>query len=927
VRAYESYASCGFGADEGLRTGLYTLTVCTSNTSPISIAYGQTKSAGFMTDCQIVNFQFAGAVDDVVMVMYLGPAFTRRVQLFAPNGALLATSGGGQGTSLSDIRLPLSGNYRLAVEAQDGQTTGSFSLSLTELGSAVPTPFKTATNGQISPIAEVDAYSFMGTFGTAVTVDFATPLVGSQPDLTSRIDLIRPNGTTLTSVPSCGTSSRIDNAVLDATGTWTVRVRAYESWFSCGFGLDAGLLTGSYTLTVCVSSNGPIPIAYGETKAGNFAVDCHVVNFEFVGSLDDVVTIMYLGPAFTRRMLLYSPNGALIANSGGGSGASLTDIRLPLEGTYRLAVEAADAQTLGAFTIGLSELADAMPIELNVATAGQLTLVADADIYFFDGAFGDTVTVDFATPSVSGRPDLVSRMDLIRPNGTTAATVPSCGTTSRVDSAVLDATGVWTVRVRAYESWFSCGFGGDLALITGGYTLTVCSSAVAPVPIAYGQTQDGNFGVDCEINLFEFQGSVGDVVTVMYLGPAITRRVQLYAPNGALLATSGGGAGASLTDVVLPLSGTYRIRAEASDNQPAGDFSIGLSELDDSTPIAFDTPTMAALSQIAGADTYSFAAAFGATATVDFSTPLVKNRPDLTVRLELIRPNGTIASSVPSCGTTTRIDSAVIDASGTWTVRVRAYESWFSCGLGLDAGLLTGSYTLGLCLSDNDPVPIAYGETKTGSFVTDCQVSNYAFAGLTGEVVSLMYTGPAVTRRVQLFAPNGALLATSGGGSCPTVFDVLLPLDGQYRIAVEASDNQATGSFSIALNKLPNPIGVTIDVPRAGSISQGAEVDLYSFAGTSGQQITVNFVTPAVGPAPDLPVRLELIRPDGTVAAPTVSCGTTARLQSITLDATGTWLVRVRTYESWCNCGFGLDASLRTGSYTVTVCDQVTCPP
>ncbi len=927
VRAYESFAACGFGADEALRTGLYTLTVCTSNTVPIPIAYGQTKSAAFLADCQIVNFQFTGSVDDVVMVMYLGPAIARRLQLYAPNGSLLATSGGGAGTSLSDIRLPLDGMYRLAVEAQDGQSTGSFSISLTELGNAVPIAFKTPSDGEISLVAEVDSYSFPGTFGTAVTIDYSTLLVANRPDLVPRVDLVRPNGTTAASVPSCGSTTRIDNAILDATGTWTVRVRAYESWFACGFGPDNGLLTGDYTLTVCVSNGVPIPIAYGETKAGNFAADCQIVNYEFVGSLDDVVTVMYLGPAITRRMLLYAPNGALLATSGGGAGASLTDIRLPLTGAYRIAVEAADGQTIGDFSIGLSELADALPIAFNFATPGQLTQVADADIYFFEGSFGETVTVDYVTPTVATRPDLVPRIDLIRPNGTTAATVPSCGTTTRIDNAILDATGTWTVRVRAYESWFACGFGADLALITGGYTLTVCGSEADPVLIAYGETKSGDLDVDCHVNNFQFQGAVGDVVTVMYLGPAVTRRIQLFAPNGSLLGTSGGGAGATLTDVVLPLNGVYRIRIEASDNQPTGEFSLGLSELDDAVPVAFNTPITTNLSQIAGADTYSFDGTFGTSVTVDFTTPLVKNRPDLTVRLDLVRPNGTVAASVPSCGTTARIDTAAIDATGTWTVRVRAYESWFACGLGLDAGLLTGDYTLNVCTSNADPIPIAYGETKNGSFAADCQIVNYGFQGSLGDVVSLMYAGPAVTRRVQLFAPNGTLLTSSGGGSCPTLADVLLPLNGQYRIAVEAADGQAIGDFSIGLNNLPNPIAITINTPKAAAISQGGEADVYSFAGASGQQITVNYVTPSVGAAPDLPVRLELVRPSGTVASSTVSCGTTARLQSVTPDATGTWLVRVRAYESWCSCGFGLDRNLTTGDYTVTVCNQVNCPP
>ncbi len=687
------------------------------------------------------------------------------------------------------------------------------------------------------------------------------------------------------------------------------------------------MLIGDYTLAVCPSNAVPIPIAYGQTKPGNFAVDCQIVNYGLTGAVGDVVTVMYLGPAVTRRVQLYSPNGVLMATSGSGAGAALTDVRLPLNGAYRIAVEAADAQAIGDFAIGLSELADAVPIAFNVPVAGQFSQVAGADVYSFEGSFGSIVTVDFAAPTVGGRPDLVPRLDLVRPDGTTALSNPFCSATARLDNAVLDATGTWTVRVRAYESWFACGYGADVALITGSYTLSVCSSESAPVLIAYGETKSGDFDVDCHFVNYEFQGATGDVVTVMYLGPAVTRRIQLFAPNGSLFGTSGGGAGATLTDVVLPLNGAYRIRVEATDNQPTGEFSIGLSELSDAVPIAFNAPTTTALSQIAGADVYSFTGTFGASVTVDFSTPLVKNRPDLTVRLDLIRPNGTVAASMPSCGTTTRIDTAAIDATGTWTVRVRAYESWFACGLGLDAGLLTGSYTLSICTSNADPIPIAYGETKNGSFAADCQIVNYGFQGSLGDVVSLMYAGPAVARRMVLYAPNGTQIAASGGGSCPTLGDISLPLDGPYRLWIEALDNQPTGSFSIGVNKLPAASAIAFNTSRVAAISTIAEADVYSFAGTSGQQITVDYFTPNVAGVPDLLVRLDMIRPNGSVIASTPSCNTTARLQSVPLDATGTWLVRVRAFENWCGCGFGVASNLMTGSYTVTVCNQATCPP
>jgi len=927
VSAYESWASCGFGADDAIRTGFYTLTVCLSNATPFPIAYGETKIGEFLSDCQIVNYQFQGLVGDYATVLYFGTAVARRVLLYAPNGALLTTGGGGLGGGFIDALLPLNGAYRIAVEAADGQTTGSFTIGLTELSGATPITGGSATAGVLSEVAEAHDYSFDGAYGATVTVDFSTPSVNNRPDIVSRLDLVRPNGSLASSTASCGTTARLDSAVLDATGTWTVRVRAYESWYNCGFGPSTEVTTGDYTLTVCTSDAPPIAIAYGQSKPGGFSSDCQIVNYSFAGSAGDLVTALYFGTVPARGVRLYSPNGTLLVNGGGGQGGGFIDALLPLNGTYRIAVEAIDGQPPGTFTLGVNKLGNAVPIALNTPTNGTLSQVAEADIYSFNGTFGAAATVDFSTPQVGNRPDIAVRLDLVRPNGTLASSTASCGTTVRLDSVPLDATGLWVVRVRAYESWFNCGFGPDTELTTGSYTLTVCTSNADPIPIAYGEAKQGSFSSDCQIVNYSFNGFVGDLVTALYFGTVPARGVRLYTPNGTLLVNGGGGQGGGLLDAFLPLNGTYRVAVEASDGQSAGTFVFSISELSQASPITPNVSTPGTLVDVGDVGLYSFEGTFGNYATVDFSTPTVASRPDIVSRLDLVRPNGSLASSTASCSNNARIDVASIDQTGTWTVRVRPYESWVGCGQGVDTGLLTGGYTLNVCTSDGAPIPIAYGQTNNANFVADCQVINYGFQGSVGDAVTVMYAGPAIARRILLYAPNGALLASSGGGSCPTLADVSLPLDGQYRIWLEASDNQPIGNFSVGLNKLPQAVPINFNAPRAAAISQTGEVDVYSFAGTSGSSATVDFVTTNVGGIPDLPVRLDMVRPNGTVAASTASCSTTARLQSVALDATGTWLVRVRAYESWCQCGFGVPPNLMTGNYTVTVCNQATCPP
>ena len=926
VKQYESWSNCGYGPDMELRTGSYTLTVCPSDAPARMIAYGQTHTSGFTADCQVINYQFTGGLDEQASTMYLGRSSLRSMRMHAPNGALLGASGGGQGATLSDILLPTNGSYRVPVEAADNQPPGSFSIGLSELGLANPIAANAPTARALSRVAEADSYSFLGTFGTTVTVDFSTPTANNRPDLVVRLDLIRPNGTVATSTASCGTTARLDTIGLDATGTWTVRVRAYESWFNCGYGPDTSLITGAYMLTVCPSNQPTIAIAYGQTNAGSFNTDCQVVNYQFAGAIGDVASIMYLGPANTRRLQLFLPNGALFATSGGGQGTSLTDLILPTNGNYRIAVEAADNQATGNFSIGLTKLGTATPISFNTVTAGALSAVAEADSYSFSGAFGTMVTVDFLTPTVNNRPDLVVRVDLIRPNGSTATSTASCGTTARLDTIGLDATGTWTVRVRAYESWFNCGYGLDIELITGAYSLTVCPSSAAPTMMAYGETRDGSFNADCQIVNYQFAGQTDDQVTLVYIGPAVLRRMQLFAPNGALLATSGGGQGASLSDVLLPLDGIYRIAVEATDNQTTGNFSIGLAELGGAAPLSFDTLTDGMLSLVAEVDAYSFFGAFGSTVTVDYSTAVINNRPDVVVRLDLIRPNGTVATSTATCGGTARLDTVGINATGVWTVRTRIYESWFSCGYGADTALITGAYALTACSSTGSPTAIAYNQQKVGDLSVDCQIRNFDFSGTAGDVATLLYYGPAYARYVKVYAPNGTPLATSGAGLGAAVTDLILPLTGMYRVEVEAADNQALGSFSLGLSRLAGATALTLNTDTPGSIAQIGETDVFSFSGTSGSVIAVQATTPVVSSKPDVALRVDLIRPDGTAFTSTPTCGGVVQLNNNTLDATGTWRVRVRAYESWNSCGFGADTTLLTGGYSVRVCSAASCP-
>ncbi|MBI4719521.1 MAG: hypothetical protein HY763_17125, partial [Planctomycetes bacterium] len=244
-------------------------------------------------------------------------------------------------------------------------------------------------------------------------------------------------------------------------------------------------------------------------------------------------------------------------------------------------------------------------IQPGAEAVGEIAPIGDIDVFTFFASQGAFVTVDYFTPMVGGLPDHFARLDLIRPDGAIASTNALCGN-FRLDNVAVNQSGTWTVRVRTHESWANCGYGAVSALQTGLYTLTVCLSSTPAIPISYGQTIASAFAVDCQIVNFSFTGSSGDVVSAFYAGPTSTRRLRLFDPAGVEIGSSASGVTVGIFDEVLLANGTYRLWAEALDNDAVGAFGISLTELDGAVPIAFNTPVNTSISQTAEVDLYAF---------------------------------------------------------------------------------------------------------------------------------------------------------------------------------------------------------------------------------------------------------------------------------------------------------------------------------
>jgi hypothetical protein len=215
----------------------------------------------------------------------------------------------------------------------------------------------------------------------------------------------------------------------------------------------------------------PQPAAYGQVAPGSFA--CGTQMFTFAASAGDVATITYLGPTAGKTLRLQRPDGSQLAQTSITTTGALNDRALTAAGTYSIVVEPADGAS-GPFSLAIyRETVSTIAVTPGVATPGSLAAIGEVDEYTFQAAAGQTATVNFTTPSISGTPDVTIRMQLVRPAGTVANNTSACGTIANFFGASLNADGQWKVRIKRYENWYLCGYGTDPAVLTGNYTLTV----------------------------------------------------------------------------------------------------------------------------------------------------------------------------------------------------------------------------------------------------------------------------------------------------------------------------------------------------------------------------------------------------------------------------------------------------------------------
>ena len=514
-------------------------------------------------------YRFSGNVGDHIVIGALatGGALNTNVAVYPPVGAAVVFTSADR----IEYQLTSAGTHTIVIEDLGDDTPGTYSLSYVNITAGPFTqgadtdggPIVSAgnTTGQIGAAVDFDTYTFTGTAGDRVLLS----CLATGGAINTTFYLYPPGGG---AVEDATTADRIDHQ-LAVSGTYTLLVEDNN--------LDN---TGSYILSMINLTSGPLtsagdlnggPITSGEIYPGQINTTGDFDAYRFNGSFGQHIVVGALTTAGTlnTNIAIYPPSGVAVVFTS----ADRIDYQLQATGTFTIVIEDLGDDDSGSYTLGYMNTSvgpyatatdlDGGPIASTEIKTGQISAPVDFDVYTFNGTAGDRVLIGALATSGT----LNTTYYLYPPAGG-ASENSTAG--DRLDHQLL-ATGKYTILIE------------DQGLDnTGGYSLIYQNVSSGPLksvtdtdggPLARGQLASGQISPVTDIDVWEFNGAVGDtaVITCATTSGLMNTNIAIYPPGGgvAVVYTS-----ADLVTYVLTQSGYYGLEVEDLGLDQTGSYQI-----------------------------------------------------------------------------------------------------------------------------------------------------------------------------------------------------------------------------------------------------------------------------------------------------------------------------------------------------------------
>ena len=586
----------------------------------------------------------------------------------------------------------------------------------------------------------------------------------------------------------------------------------------------------------------------------------------------------------STKVTLFKPDGkALVTTTLGTNGGFLDTATLPTAGTYSIVV---DPQTtnIGNATVTLHDVppdvTDSMipggpAVTVSTAVAGQNARVT------FDGTSGQRVSLDVSGVTAGTSVCCSTRISLVKPDGKTLTTTTVGTNGGFLDAQTLPTTGTYTVLVDPQGPAF-----GDATL-----TLHDVPADATDTIVPGGADVTVTTTVPGQNARVTFNGVSGQRVSLgvdgVTMGTSLCCAVRVSVLRGSTVIagpTNFGTLGGFLDTVTLPATTTYTILVDPQ-GPATGDATLTL----------YDVPPDATASIVPGGSSVSisttvpgqngrvtFAGVSGQRVSLDISGVSMGPSSCCSVRVSLLRPNGTPLAGPVSAGTTGGfLDAVVLPTTGTYAIVVDPQ------------GGVTGDATLTLynVPADTAGSIVVGGAPATVGTTVPGQNGTLTFSGTAGQRVSLEVGPACCSTRISILKPNGAALAPAMTfGSFGGFMDAqTLPTTGTYTVLVD-HQGAATGDVTVRLYSVPADVTGTVTFGSSTAVTttvpgQNASV---TFSATAGQRMSLR-----VGPT-CCSARITVLKPNGSPLVGPMTFGTTGGFIDATLlPNNGTYTILV----------------------------------
>jgi hypothetical protein len=358
-------------------------------------------------------------------------------------------------------------------------------------------------------------------------------------------------------------------------------------------------------------------------------------------------------------------------------------------------------------------------------------------------------------------------------------------------TCTLDVSGDHTIL---YGDW-----GGNNA---GPYQFTLqrLNDPANALPASLGETISATIGLETELDVYAFSGTVGDPIFIKMSQPAGTLNAldpqfRVLRPDGTLLCEAANSRGIQVEETcTVDTSGVHHILAGDYQADRTGIYALYVQRLNapaNTTPLAFGAIVSGAIEPEAKTDTYLFDGMSGDRVNVRMvRTATTTSTFTYWPKFSVYRQDGTLLCSAYSGLLAEAL--CALDGDATYTLLAGNFQG-------------AGTYNLLLQRTNNpaNATAIAYSETLTSTLSAAVEADAYVFTGTTGEQVLFRMTrlSGVLSPYFGVYRPDGTLLCSAQSGTSVAEETCTLEATGEHTILVGDVGGTDTGTYTLFIDR------------------------------------------------------------------------------------------------------------------------------